>query len=163
MIDPPDHAPGEAKLVKLANDRNGTIRGRLITDDGPVCIEVPCDRDGRFERQIIPEHARRFIGSDEKIIAMNARGTTVREIQGSLPEIHDTDVFPEFIRQVTDEVTAEISPSQSRQIEATYQVIYFDALRERILSNKVPLAKECKAAMNQFTAMHGERFTGATV
>jgi transposase-like protein len=131
------YSPGEAKPAEQANHRNGTTGKTVITDDGPVRIEVPRDRDGSFEPQIIPKHARRFTGFDDKVIAMYARGMTVREIQGFLAEIYGTEVSPEFISQVTDEVAAEITAWQSRPLEPMYPVIFFDALRVKIRDDAV--------------------------
>jgi len=131
------YSPGDAKPAEQANYRNGTTGKTVITDDGPVRIEVPRDRDGSFEPQIIPKHARRFTGFDDKIIAMYARGMTVREIQGFLAEIYGTEVSPEFISQVTDEVTAEITAWQSRPLEPMYPVIFFDALRVKVRDDAV--------------------------
>jgi putative transposase len=131
------YSPGEAKPAEQANHRNGTTGKTVITDDGPVRIEVPRDRDGSFEPQIIPKHARRFTGFDDKVIAMYARGMTVREIQGFLAEIYGTEVSPEFISQVTEEVTAEITAWQSRPLEPMYPVIFFDALRVKVRDDAV--------------------------
>ena len=131
------YAPGEAKPDEPANHRNGTTGKTVLTDDGPVRIEVPRDRDGSFEPQIIPKHERRFTGFDDKIIAMYARGMTVREIQGFLAEIYGTEVSPEFISQVTDEVMAEVTAWQSRPLEPMYPVIFFDALRVKIRDDGV--------------------------
>jgi transposase-like protein len=131
------YSPGDAKPAEQTNYRNGTTGKTVITDDGPVRIEVPRDRDGSFEPQIIPKHARRFTGFDDKIIAMYARGMTVREIQGFLAEIYGTEVSPEFISQVTDEVTAEITAWQSRPLEPMYPVIFFDALRVKVRDDAV--------------------------
>jgi putative transposase len=131
------YSPGEAKPAEQANHRNGTTGKTVITDDGPVRIEVPRDRDGSFEPQIIPKHVRRFTGFDDKVIAMYARGMTVREIQGFLAEIYGTEVSPEFISQVTDEVAAEITAWQSRPLETMYPVIFFDALRVKIRDDAV--------------------------
>ena len=64
----------------LANRRNGVSSKTLVTDHGPVQVEVPRDRDGSFEPQIVPKHQRRFAGFDDKIISMYARGMTTREI-----------------------------------------------------------------------------------
>ncbi|MGV1015605.1 MAG: IS256 family transposase, partial [Methyloceanibacter sp.] len=131
------YSPGGAKPAEQANHRNGTTGKTVITDDGPVRIEVPRDRDGSFEPQIIPKHTRRFTGFDDKVIAMYARGMTVREIQGFLAEIYGTEVSPEFISQVTDEVTAEVTAWQSRPLEPMYPVIFFDALRVKVRDDAV--------------------------
>ena len=76
----------------------------VLTDAGSMRIEVPRDRDGSFEPQIIGKHERRFTGFDDKIIAMYARGMTMREIQGFLSEMYSVDVSPDLISRVTDEV-----------------------------------------------------------
>ncbi|EUC17181.1 transposase mutator type, partial [Burkholderia sp. BT03] len=73
-----------------------------------------------------------FTGFDDKIIAMYARGMTVREIQGFLAEQYGTDVSPEFISSVTDAVMDEVSVWQARPLEPMYPVVFFDALRVKI-------------------------------
>jgi transposase-like protein len=128
---------GENKPDGQANQRNGTSGKTVITDDGPVRIEVPRDREGSFEPQIIGKHQRRFTGFDQKIIAMYARGMTIREIQGYLAEMYGTEVSPEFISKVTDEVSAEITAWQSRPLEPMYPVVFFDALRVKIRDDAV--------------------------
>jgi putative transposase len=98
---------------------------------------VPRDREGEFEPKLIGKHERRFTGFDDKIIAMYARGMTVREIQGFLAEMYATDVAPDFISAVTDAVLAEITVWQSRPLEPMYPVIFFDALRVKIREDNV--------------------------
>jgi transposase-like protein len=119
------YCPGESKPDGQTNQRNGTSGKTVITDDGPVRIEVPRDREGSFEPQIVGKHERRFTGFDQKIIAMYARGMTIREIQGYLVEMYGTDVSPEFISKVTDEVSAEITAWQNRPLEPMYPVVFF--------------------------------------
>src|SRR5512139_1647189 len=86
MSDHLGYRQGDEKPEGQTNQRNGTSGKTVITDDGPVRIEVPRDREGSFEPQIIGKHERRFTGFDQKIIAMYARGVTVREIQAYLAE-----------------------------------------------------------------------------
>lgn len=120
-----------------SNHRNGTSGKTVLTGDGPVRIDVPRDRDGSFQPILIPKHERRFTGFDDKIIAMYARGMTVREIQGFLREQYATDVSPEFISSVTDEVMEEVALWQSRPLETMYPVVFFDALRVKIREEAV--------------------------
>jgi len=131
------YGPGQAKPEGQRNHRNGASPKTVLTDDGPVRIEVPRDRAGSFEPQIIGKHERRFTGFDQKIVAMYARGMTVREIQGYLQEMYGTEVSPEFISKVTDEVMAEVVAWQSRPLEAMYPVVFFDALRVKIRDDAV--------------------------
>lgn len=128
---------GERKPAGQSNQRNGTSGKTVLTDDGPVDIDVPRDRDGSFEPLIIPKHERRFTGFDQKIIAMYARGMTVREIQGYLLDMYATQVSPDFISKVTDEVMAEVSAWQNRPLEPMYPVVFFDALRVKIRDEAV--------------------------
>jgi transposase-like protein len=126
------YRPGEARPEGQDNHRNGTTAKTVLTDDGPIRVELPRDRDGSYEPILIPKHERRFSGFDDKIIAMYARGMTVREIQGFLAEQYGTEVSPEFISTVTDEVMAEVIAWQNRPLEPLYPVIFFDALRVKI-------------------------------
>lgn len=131
------YPPGAGKPEESANHRNGASGKTVLTEDGPVRIEVPRDREGSFEPLLIPKHERRFTGFDDKIVAMYARGMTVREIQGFLAEQYGTEVSPEFISSVTDAVMAEVTAWQSRPLEPMYPVIFFDALRVKIREDAV--------------------------
>jgi putative transposase len=131
------YAAGTEKPETATNHRNGRSGKTVLTDDGPLRIEVPRDREGEFEPKLIGKHERRFTGFDDKIIAMYARGMTVREIQGFLAEMYATDVTPEFISSVTDAVLAEVTAWQSRPLEPMYPVIFFDALRVKIREDNV--------------------------
>ncbi|HCL9829635.1 TPA: IS256-like element ISEc58 family transposase, partial [Escherichia coli] len=119
------------------NHRNGRSGKTVLTDEGPLRIDVPRDRTGTFEPQLIPKHERRFAGFDDRIVSMYARGMTVREIQGHLAEMYSVEVSPEFISKVTDEVMAEVTAWQARPLEAMYPVVFFDALRVKIREDGV--------------------------
>jgi len=131
------YLPGGEKPVEADNHRNGASAKTVLTEDGPIRIEVPRDREGSFEPLLIPKHERRFTGFDDKIVAMYARGMTVREIQGFLAEQYQTQVSAEFISSVTDAVMAEVTAWQSRPLEAMYPVVFFDALRVKIREEAV--------------------------
>jgi transposase-like protein len=129
------YRPGDTKPDGQGNERNGASGKTVLTDTGAVRIDVPRDRAGSFEPILIPKHERRFTGFDDKIVAMYARGMTVREIQGFLAESYGTQVSPDFISSVTDEVMAEALAWQSRPLEPMYPVVFFDALRVKIRSD----------------------------
>lgn len=131
------YTAGAAKPEGAANQRNGTSAKTVLTGQGPVRIEVPRDRDGSFEPILIPKHERRFTGFDDHIIAMYARGMTMREIQGFLRESYGTEVSAEFISSVTEAVMAEVTTWQARPLEAMYPVVFFDALRVKIKEDAV--------------------------
>ena len=131
------YSPGAPKPPEISNQRNGKGAKTILTEDGPIRIEVPRDRDGSFQPLLIPKHERRFTGFDDKIVAMYARGMTVREIQAFLLEQYGTEVSPDFISSVTDEVMAEVTAWQARPLELMYPVVFFDALRVKIRENAV--------------------------
>ncbi|HFQ2200828.1 TPA: IS256 family transposase [Pseudomonas aeruginosa] len=128
---------GTAKPERMSNQRNGKGVKTVLTQEGPIRIDVPRDREGSFAPLLIPKHERRFTGFDDKIVAMYARGMTVREIQGFLLEQYGTDVSPDFISSVTDEVMAEVTAWQARPLEPMYPVVFFDALRVKIREDAV--------------------------
>jgi putative transposase len=131
------YAAGVAKPEGADNERNGSSGKTLLTDDGKLRIEIPRDRAGSFEPLLVPKHQRRFTGFDDKIVAMYARGMTVREIQAFLVEMYDTEVSPDFISAVTDAVLAEVMAWQSRPLDPMYPVVFFDALRVKIREDGV--------------------------
>jgi putative transposase len=126
------YGPGQAKPEGGNNHRNGTSAKTVITDTGALRIDVPREREGSFEPQLIGKHERRLTGFDDKIIAMYARGMTVREIQGFMAEMYAVDVSPDLISSVTDAVLSEVATWQARPLEAMYPVVFFDALRVKI-------------------------------
>ena len=117
------------------NCRNGSSAKTLIGEGGKVRIEVPRDRHSTFEPRLIGKGQKRFEGFDEKIIAMYARGMTVREIQGLLREQYQVEVGHDFISTVTDAVLGEVVEWQNRPLERMYPIVFFDALRVRIRSD----------------------------
>lgn len=126
------YPPGGTKPEGTSNHRNGTSGKTVLTDDGPLTLDVPRDRHGTFEPQLIGKHERRLTGFDDKILALYARGLTVREIQAFLAEMYAIEVSPDFISTVTDAVHTEVSAWQQRALEPMYPVVFFDALRVKI-------------------------------
>jgi putative transposase len=114
------------------NRRNGVSRKTLRSEDGAFEIEVPRDREGSFEPRLIGKGQTRIDGLDEKIIAMYARGMSVRDIRGHLEELYGLEVSPDLISRVTDAVLDEVKEWRSRALDAVYPVVIFDALRVKI-------------------------------
>src|ERR1700733_4211956 len=124
-----DHHLGNEEL---GNRRNGYGRKSVITDTGTIELEGPRDRQATFDPQLIPKYQRRFPGFDEKIISMYARGMSTREIVGHLRDLYGIEVSPDLISAVTDAVLEEVAAWQVRPLEATYPLVFFDALRVKI-------------------------------
>ena len=129
------YEPGQTPPSGQANRRNGKTGKTVRTGQGEIAIDVPRDREGSFEPQLIPKHQRDFDGFDDKILSMYARGMSVREIRAHLEEIYGVDVSPDLISRVTDAVIEEMTAWQTRPLESVYLVAYLDALVVKVRDN----------------------------
>ena len=141
------YAPGAPKPEAGTNHRNGTTDKTVLTEEGAVDITVPRDRHGTFAPVLIPKHERRFTGFDDKILALYARGLTVREIQAFLHELYAVDVSPDLISTVTDAIVDEVTAWQARPLDRVYAVVFFDALRVKIRDEGVVRSKAIYLAL----------------
>ena len=114
------------------NSRNGYGRKTVTTDGGRIEIEVPRDRAGSFDPQLIAKYQRRFPGFDDKIISMYARGMSTREITGHLRDLYGIDASPDLISMITDAVLEEVAAWQQRPLDPAYPLVFFDAIRVKI-------------------------------
>ncbi len=130
-------APPAAAIDAPPNHRNGTSAKTVLTDDGALPLAIPRDRQGTFAPVLIPKHQRRFAGVDDKILALYARGLTVRDIQAFLHEMYAVEVSPDLISTVTDAVQQEVHAWQARPLEPMYPVVFFDALRVKMRDEAV--------------------------
>lgn len=129
------------------NSRNGYGRKRVITDSSKIEIEVPRDREGSFNPQLIAKYQRRFPGFDEKIISMYARGMSTREITGHLRELYGIDVSPDLISTITDAVLEEVTAWQQRPLDPAYPLVFFDAIRVKIRDEGMVRSKAIHIAL----------------
>jgi len=109
----------------------------VITDVGPVDVEVPRDRDGSFEPVIVRKHQRRLGGVDDMVLSLSAKGLTTGEISAHLAEVYGTSVSKDTISAITDRVIAELTEWQSRPLDAIYPVVFIDAIFVKIRGGQV--------------------------
>jgi putative transposase len=114
------------------NHRNGSSRKTVLGSDGELELAIPRDRHGRFDPALIAKYQLRSPGFDEKIIALYARGMSTRDIQAHVGELYGIGISPDLVSAVTDSVIDEVRGWQSRPLESTYAVVFFDALRVKI-------------------------------
>jgi transposase-like protein len=117
------------------NSRNGVTAKHVLTNSGELSIEVPRDRNGEFDPQLVKKGQRRLPGFDDKVIALYARGLTTREIQGHLMDLYDVEVSPTLISNVTDAVLDDVRAWQSRPLDAVYPILYLDAIHLKLRSS----------------------------
>ena len=122
----------EAGEKATSNRRNGSSSKTLRTDQGPLEIAVPRDRDGRYEPQIVAKHQREWRGFDDKILSMYALGLSTKAIQENIKEIYNVEVSQELVSRVTDEVKGLVEEWRNRPLERLYPVVFLDALRVNI-------------------------------
>lgn len=126
------YAKGAEKPTGQPNHRNGSTPKTVLTEDGALPLAIPRDREGSFTPVLVPKNVRRLPKFDQHVLALYARGVSVREIQAYLEELYQVEVAPSFISAVTDEVMEEVTAWQSRPLERCYPVVVFDALRVKI-------------------------------
>lgn len=114
------------------NSRNGHGRKTVLTTAGPVDLEVPRDRNGTFDPQIVPKRKRRLGQVEDMILSLYARGMSTRDITEHLGEVYGASVSAATISRVTDVVADEIAAWQSRPVDPVYPILYIDAIRLKI-------------------------------
>ncbi len=129
------------------NRRNGSTCKTLHTDHGSVSLDGQRDRDGTFTPQIVKKGQRRFDGFDEKIVALYARGLSVRDIQAHLQEIYGVEVGHDLISRVTDAVLEDVKAWQARPLEEVYPIVFLDALVVKIRDHGIVRNKHAYLAI----------------
>ena len=137
MADHLGHGKNKPVANPTGNTRNGKSQKTLKGDFGELPIEIPRDRHGTFEPQLIPKHQTRWTGFDDKILSLYARGMTVREIQSHLEEMYGTEVSPTLISSVTDAVIEEVKAWQGRPLDALYPIVYLDCIHVKVRDGRV--------------------------
>jgi len=132
MTDHLGHGKNGTVSNESANTRNGYSAKTLKGDFGTLPIDIPRDRQGTFEPQIVSKHQTRWSGFDDKILSLYARGLTVREIQSHLEEMYGAEVSPTLISSVTDAVSEEVKAWQARPLDALYPILYLDCIHVKV-------------------------------
>lgn len=139
----------------VGNTRNGSTAKTLQTEQGPVRIETPRDRNGSFEPQLVRKGQRRFQGFDDKILALYSRGLSTRDIEAHLREIYGVDVGRDLISRVTDAVMEDVREWQARPLDDVYPVVFLDALVLKIREGGSVQRKACYLALG--VTLEGDR------
>jgi len=119
------------------NSRNGKRGKSLLTEAGPVDIEVPRDRDASFQPQLVAKRQRRLTGLDDLVISLSAKGLTHGEISAHLAEVYGAAVSKQTISTITDRVLDGLAQWQSRPLDPVYPVIFIDAINVKIREGQV--------------------------
>ncbi|WSK91380.1 IS256 family transposase [Streptomyces sp. NBC_01278] len=119
------------------NTRNGTRSKTVVTEVGPVVLDVPRDREGSFEPQIVKKRQRRLTGVDEMVLSLSARGLTHGEISAHLAEVYGAEVSKQTISTITDKVVDGMNEWQNRPLDSVYPVLFIDCVHVKLRDGKV--------------------------
>ena len=119
------------------NSRNGTRGKTILTDIGPVEIDVPRDRDGTFDPVLVRKRQRRLEGVDGMIISLCAKGLTTGEIAAHFAEVYGASISKETISKITDAVIEEMNSWLARPLDRVYPVVFIDAIHVKVRDGQV--------------------------
>lgn len=119
------------------NSRNGSTPKTVTTEIGKVTVDVPRDRDGTFEPQVVAKHQRRLAGFDDAVISLYAKGMTTGDIAAHLEEVYDTSVSRDLVSAVTAKVSLDLKEWQARPLDPVYPVVIIDAIVLKIRDGAV--------------------------
>ena len=122
------YEPYEVKGRNTGNSRNGRYPKKLRTSSGESTIQVPRDRNGEFEPQVVKKQVANTNELENKIIGMYAKGMSVRDIQATLQELYGVDVSPTTLSAITDKVWELVEDWQNRALASLYPIVYLDAI-----------------------------------
>jgi len=125
-------ATDEGAKTQPRNRKNGSSPKTIQGEAGKLPLDVPRDRQGTFEPQLIGKYQRRLAGFDEKILALYAKGLTTRDIQDLVKELYGVEVSPQLISEITADLDAEVKEWQTRRLDAVWPIVFLDGLVVRL-------------------------------
>jgi len=132
---------------KGSNSRNGFSSKTITTQDGQLALDIPRDREGSFEPQIIKKHQTRITSMDDQILSLYAKGMTNREIVAFFKEMYDADVSASLISKVTDAVIEQVTEWQNRALDSLYPVVYLDCIVVKVRQHSNVINKSVYLAL----------------
>uniref|UniRef100_UPI003850B72F IS256 family transposase n=1 Tax=Kitasatospora fiedleri TaxID=2991545 RepID=UPI003850B72F len=123
--------------VGSGNSRNGVRSKTVLTEVGPVEIDVPRDREGSFEPQLVRKRQRRLSGVDEMVLSLSARGLAHGEIAAHLADVYGADVSKQTVSTITDQVIEGMAGWQNRPLDPVYPVVFIDCVQVKLRDGQV--------------------------
>ena len=137
------------------NSRNGYSKKTIKSELGNVELNMPRDRKGEFEPQIIPKHQRNITGLDEKILSLYAKGMTTTDIKDQIRELYDIEISAETVSNITSRIMPLVSEWQNRPLEKTYSFVFMDAIHYKVREDKQIVVKAAYVVLG--VNMDGEK------
>lgn len=137
------------------NSRNGYSKKIVKSELGNVELNMPRDRKGEFEPQIVPKHKRNITGLDEKILSLYAKGMTTTDIKDQIRELYDVEISAETVSNITSRIMPLVSEWQNRPLEKTYSFVFMDAIHYKVREDKQIVVKAAYVVLG--VNMDGEK------
>lgn len=138
---------GTKQLKASENSRNGYSKKTIKSQLGEIELNIPRDRNGEFEPQIIPKYQRNVTGIEEKVLALYASGMTTRDIHAQIQDLYGVEVSPEMVSKITERILPMVQEWQSRPLEAIYPFIFMDAIHYKVREDKQIVNKAAYVVM----------------
>lgn len=137
------------------NSRNGYSKKIVKSELGNVELNMPRDRKGEFDPQIVPKHKRNITGLDEKILSLYAKGMTATDIKEQIKELYDVDISADTVSNITNRIMPLVTEWQNRPLEKTYSFVFMDAIHYKVREDKQIVVKAAYVVLG--VNMDGEK------
>jgi putative transposase len=127
--------PKHERKKETENLRNGYTPKTVRSSQGDIKLDIPRDRDGQFEPELIRKHQNDISQIEDKIISMYARGMTVRDIQSHLEDIYGAEISAQTISNMTDKILPKVEEWRNRALKEIYSIVYIDGQRFKVRSD----------------------------
>lgn len=126
------YVKGDRKNKNTDNRRNGTTKKTVSTRFGEIELDIPRDRNGKFEPVVVPKHTRDISGIEEQIISLYARGMSTRDIHDQVKDLYGIEVSADMVSKITDKIIPQINEWKNRPLEPVYPFIFLDAIHYKV-------------------------------
>lgn len=137
------------------NSRNGYSKKTVKSELGEVELNIPRDRNGEFEPQIIPKYQRNITGIEDKIMALYAAGMTTRDISDQIKNLYDVEISADMVSNITNRILPIVTEWQNRPLESIYSFVFMDAIHYKVREDKHVVVKAAYVVLG--VNMHGEK------
>lgn len=125
-----------SEKTEINNSRNGYSPKTIKTELGPVKLDIPRDRNSKFEPKIVPKHQRTVNGIEDKVLGLYATGMTTRDIAEQVKALYGVDISAETVSNITNRVLSLVSDWQNRPLEENYSFVFMDAIHYKVREDK---------------------------
>lgn len=129
------------------DSRNGYSAKTVTSSMGPIELDIPRDRNGEFEPQIVKKHQTDISTIEDQVLSMYAKGMTTRDISKHLQDVYGVDASAEMISHMTDRILPIAREWQNRPLERKYAIVYMDAVHFNVREDNRTVKKAVYVAI----------------